>query len=91
MPKVQNYVEACLLLLKNQKIKPISAEKLQIELLIYPPDKKRRDIDNVIKVLLDTIQRANIIENDYKIWLLIVRRKEIRKHGEVEFTIKELE
>lgn len=73
-----------------QKIKPIIADKLQIELLIYPPDNKKRDIDNVCKALLDALQHAGIYDDDFKIWVLHVERREVRKHGEVEFILKAL-
>jgi crossover junction endodeoxyribonuclease RusA len=88
---VQNYVKECLYLLYAQKVKPIAAEKLQIELFIYPPDKKRRDLDNICKVILDTLQKAGIYDDDFKIWKLTISRKEVRQYGEVEFIIKSLD
>lgn len=90
LPAVQKYVNDAIILLKMQKINAINAEKLQIELLIYPPDHKRRDLDNVCKVILDTLQRAGIYEDDFKIWNLTIKRKEMRQYGEVEFTIMEI-
>lgn len=87
LPVVQKYVSDCLYLLNFQKIKPIVAEKLRVELLIYPPDKKRRDIDNVCKVILDTLQRAGVYDDDFKVWQLTIERKEVRQYGEVEFSI----
>lgn len=74
-------------MLETQNLKPILTEKLQIHILIYPPDKKRRDLDNVCKVILDTLQRAGIYDDDFKIWKLTIERKEVRQYGEVEFTI----
>lgn len=90
LPEVQKYVADCIYFLNFQKIKPINAEKLQIQLLIYPPDKKRRDIDNICKVILDTLQRAGIYDDDFKVWKLTVERQEVRQYGEVEFIIKEV-
>lgn len=87
LPSVQKYVSDCLYLLKTQSLKSISTEKLQIHLLIYPPDLRKRDIDNVCKVVLDTLQRAGIYENDFMVWKLTIERKEVRQYGEVEFTI----
>jgi len=87
---VIKYVNDVIYLLKMQKIKPTSADKLQIELLIFPPDQKKRDIDNVCKAILDALQHAGIYTDDLKIWKLSVERREVRKHGEVEFTITEI-
>lgn len=91
LPEVQKYVNDVIYLLKLQKVNPINAEKLQVELLIFPPDLKKRDLDNVCKCILDALQRAKIYEDDFKIWKLTVERREVRKHGEVEFTIISLE
>ena len=87
LPAVQKYVDDCLILIKIQKIKPVIAEKLQVHLLIYPPDEKRRDLDNLAKVCLDIFQRAGIYDDDFKIWKLTISRKEVRQYGEVEFII----
>ncbi len=87
LPAVVKYVNDVIYFLKMQKIKPFFAEKLRIELLIYPPDRKKRDIDNVCKGILDALQYAGIYDDDFKIWQLSVERREVRKHGEVEFTI----
>lgn len=84
------YVKDAVILLKYQQIKPTSAEKLRIELLIYPPDKKRRDLDNVCKAICDVLQHAGIYDDDFKIWQLYVERREVRKYGEVEFTISSI-
>jgi Holliday junction resolvase len=78
-------------LIAQQKIKALTGSKLRLQLLIYPPDKKRRDIDNVCKAILDALQYAGVYDDDFKIWQLFVERREVRKFGEVEFTITEIE
>lgn len=90
-PHVVKYANDVFYLLKSQKIKPTFAEKLQLTLLIYPPDEKKRDIDNVCKAICDALQFAGIYTDDFKIWVLHVERREVRKGGEVEFTIKGIE
>lgn len=91
LPSVQKYVNDCLLLLKTQKLNTIDDEKLCVQLDVYPPDLKRRDLDNIAKVILDTLQRAGIYKDDYNIWKLTIERKDVRQFGEVEFTISAID
>lgn len=38
--------------------------RLRITADLYPPDRRRRDIDNVLKALLDAIQHSGLIDDD---------------------------
>lgn len=63
--------------------------KLQVEISLFPPDKRKRDLDNTLKCLLDSLTHAHIYEDDSQIDTLIVRRKEVVKNGscEVSFSV----
>lgn len=37
---------------------------LQIIIDLYPPDARKRDIDNILKVLLDSIMYAGVVQDD---------------------------
>ncbi len=54
---------------------------LGVSIGLHPPDNKRRDIDNGIKIILDSLQRAFLFEDDYYITRLFVERKDIIKNG----------
>ena len=41
--------------------------RLSVEIKIYPPDKRRRDIDNIAKATLDAMQYAGIYQDDNQI------------------------
>ena len=45
----------------------------------YPPDRRRRDIDNILKCLLDALQDSGIIKNDNLISELTIRRNKETK------------
>ena len=64
--------------------------RLAVEIDLTMPDRKRRDIDNTLKVLLDALENAGAYENDEQIDLLTVRRCGVRKPGATSVTIKEL-
>lgn len=38
--------------------------RVAVEITVMPPDRRRRDLDNVQKALLDSIEHAGIIEDD---------------------------
>ena len=49
--------------------------RLSVYIEAYPPDKRKRDLDNVLKSLLDALQHAGIYQDDSQIDLLTIIRK----------------
>lgn len=66
--------------------------RLRVVVHIYPPDRRRRDIDNLGKALLDALDHAGAYDDDSQIDdLRFVRDLEdIVKGGKVVVTIQEL-
>ena len=54
---------------------------LQIEIEVYPPDRRRRDIDNVQKALLDALQHGGLYEDDSQIVKLDIERRDCVARG----------
>lgn len=50
--------------MKRAKLPPIDGE-FDATIILNPPDKRRSDIDNRIKVLLDLAQKYGLVKNDY--------------------------
>jgi crossover junction endodeoxyribonuclease RusA len=59
-------------------------EWVAVRLDMYPPDLRRRDIDNPVKVLLDALTQAGIWEDDYQVRALSARRFEKQDQGRVD-------
>lgn len=55
--------------------------KVQIELILYAPDKRKRDLDNHLKSLQDSITQSGLWEDDSLIDQLYVNRGIIVKKG----------
>ena len=55
---------------------------------VYPPDRRRRDIDNVQKALLDALQHGGAYQDDSQIAKLIVERHEPVSGGRVIVRIR---
>lgn len=61
--------------------------KLAMFIWVSPPDKRKRDIDNLVKATQDALQEAGCYENDCQIEGLHVERGEIQKGGKVRVMI----
>ncbi len=58
-------------------------DRLLVEVELYPPDRRRRDLDNYMKPLLDAITHAQVWEDDSQIDQLFIYRGETVKQGAV--------
>ena len=72
----QAVAEACL----EAQVSPLEGP-LSVHIALYPPDHRKRDIDNVLKSLLDACEHAGCFENDNQVGELHIVRQEVRKGG----------
>ena len=62
--------------------------RLTVQVVLHPPDRRKRDIDNSMKALLDSMQAAGVYLDDSQIDRLVIDRGEIKKGGAAIVTIK---
>ena len=55
--------------------------RLKITLDYWPPDKRTRDIDNIQKPVLDSLNHAGVFEDDRQAVWLLSRKWEKKKNG----------
>ncbi|HNX25798.1 MAG TPA: RusA family crossover junction endodeoxyribonuclease [Phycisphaerae bacterium] len=53
----------------------------------FPPDRRRRDLDNILKASLDSLTHAQIYDDDHQVDILIVRRKPPESSGHLHIVI----
>jgi crossover junction endodeoxyribonuclease RusA len=70
--------------------KPSSAPAT-VEIMLYPPDYRRRDLDNYNKALFDALTFAGIWEDDSQVKRMAIEWGENVKGGRVEITISAYE
>lgn len=60
-------------LLAQRGTQPLSGP-LAVEVTVHPPDRRRRDIDNVCKSLLDALAHGGAYHDDHQIARLTIER-----------------
>jgi len=65
-------------------------DRVKVTILASPPDQRRRDLDNLLKSLLDALSHASVWLDDSQVDDLRVIRVAPTKPGRVEITISPL-
>lgn len=71
-------------------VKP-AVGRLAISILASPPDRRRRDLDNVLKSLLDSLVHAGVVEDDELFDVICIARAAPAAPGEVRVRIAQTE
>lgn len=86
----KRYKATCAILCRAEGLRKVGVEKAHLSLQFCPPDKRRRDLDNMLasfKYGVDAISEA-IGLDDYHFGFTITRGEPV-KHGIVRVTITE--
>lgn len=70
-------------LVKQKQIESLGGAPIALEIDVFPPDKRKRDLDNVLKVTLDALQNAGLFDDDYQVSRLFVERMGIIRQGQI--------
>ena len=88
-PQGVAFREAVALAAKLHNAQPLDG-RLEVGVMLYPPDRRKRDIDNYgAKSLLDALTYAGIIEDDSLIDRLVIERGAIHKGGKCRVYISQ--
>ncbi|WP_313626437.1 RusA family crossover junction endodeoxyribonuclease [Kosakonia sp.] len=80
--------EACAAIIDQlRRLPKPSTELAAVEILLYPPDSRNRDIDNYNKALLDSLTHAGVWEDDSQVKRMLVEWGPVVKGGRVEISI----
>ncbi len=74
----------------NEKQAHKLAERLAVSILCYPPDRRRRDLDNILKAALDALVFAGVMLDDSQIDRLAIERRDVQAPGRLEITLGRL-
>ena len=68
----------------EQKTKKLNGSSYFVRILAFPPDKRKRDIDNILKPILDALVNYGAIQDDSMVDDLRIQRFEILKGGQIK-------
>jgi len=80
----------CALLGGGGPRKPPSSGRIALAMDAFPTDRRRRDLDNIQKPVLDALEHAGIYADDSQIDLLVTRRREAGADGRLTIEILDL-
>ena len=87
--KGRNYKKACAIILSQNKGYIDGAIGVFIE--AHYPDRRKRDLDNILKPVLDALTDGGIYNDDSQIEALGIRKSDYGEKGTIIVTVKELE
>lgn len=64
--------------------------RLGVVIKLHPPDRRKRDLDNTLKAVLDSLARAGVYHDDSQIDDLRIIRMEPERNGSAIITITNL-
>lgn len=73
------------------RVPKLGNARLEMQVILYPRDRRKQDIDNRIKALWDALGDAGVFDDDEQIDILMVSRGEIKKGGGCLVIIQEIE
>ncbi len=83
---------ACVAIVEQlRRLPKPSSELAAVEIFLFPPDARRRDIDNYNKALFDALTHAGVWEDDSQVKRMLVEWGPVTKKGRVEITISKYE
>jgi crossover junction endodeoxyribonuclease RusA len=74
----------------DKNIPKFGDSKLKITMILRPRDKRKTDIDNRIKAVLDALEQAGVFDDDFQVDHLEMIRGEPLKGGLLHVVIEEI-
>lgn len=89
-PKGANYRKQVTDYIEQQNLDIKTTSRIKIIITANPPDKRRRDLDNLPKAVFDSLTHANFWDDDEQIDDFRIKRGERVKGGSLDITIWEI-
>ena len=86
----REYSEAVAALIRKQKAAAGLSCHVAMTVLLSPPDRRRRDVDNYAKSLLDSLVKGGVLEDDSLVRDLRLVWGDVQKGGQAVVMIREM-
>ena len=79
--KAKAYKTAVQEYIAEYRVPKLGDAKIALIVWAYPPDRRKRDISNLLKIIEDSLQDAGVFDDDFNIDFIEIKRGEIKKGG----------
>ncbi len=87
----RQYLETVRNIAKMHKLKGYFGDcRLEVIVEMYPPDKRKRDIDNYLKCVFDSFSKSKIWDDDEQVDELIVSKRPKSGKGFLQINVREI-
>jgi len=83
----RKYKKDCHWIMAGQSVPRFSSGKFDLVIFAHPPDLRRRDLDNLLKPLLDALTEYSAITDDSDVDDIHIIRLEPLKGGSIEIDV----
>lgn len=87
--RARDYLKEVQWIVRKQKIESFGDKKIFVSIAAYPPDARKRDLDNLLKVSMDSLEVAKVFNNDNQIQKYDIERYQKVKSGRLLVSIAE--
>jgi crossover junction endodeoxyribonuclease RusA len=84
----REYVDEAGICIASQGHVSFGDSRVSVSIMLCPPDKRRRDLDNYFKATLDALTKNGVWDDDSQVDYLCIARCSVVKHGEVIVSIR---
>ena len=63
-------------------------QEVALFVFAYPPDKRRRDLDNILKAVLDALVHGGVLKDDHQVAEIHLVRRRPEPGGRVELVLE---
>ncbi|MCC7407353.1 MAG: RusA family crossover junction endodeoxyribonuclease [Phycisphaeraceae bacterium] len=84
----RSYREKVQAVLAATNVRPANG-RVAVRVEAFPPDRRRRDLDNLLKALCDALEHGGAFVDDSQIVWLLIRRATIVPGGKVVVRVRE--
>lgn len=75
----------------TQRVKSLGKQSIRLHIDANPPDRRRRDLDNLLKSVQDALAHAGVLDDDSQIDDLRIVRGEVSAPGQLWIRIEPME
>tara|TARA_R110002111_G_scaffold50841_1_gene88981 strand:- start:311 stop:682 length:372 start_codon:yes stop_codon:yes gene_type:complete len=83
------FTQEVILIVKQSKAKSFEEKRLAISVVIHPRSKRKFDLDNTLKAILDALMKAGMYNDDSQIDYIEIARGKAVKKGKAVINLNE--